>query len=121
MSADRLLTAFRKLVREAFPRLDYLGLWEYRVVAGSGVTGWALRSMTSGMPDLAGVPGMYPIASSTTRAILPGSVVLVGFVNGDPARPFIAHEPSGIGVGDTVEITPGTPGQVVVGVITRVP
>lgn len=96
LAFDRFKAAIAALVREMFPRLDYYGLYEYQVIAGTGLSGFELRSTTTAMPDLQGVT-FYPRGAATTTApgvIAVGDNVLVGFVNGDPTRPVILHDPA---------------------------
>ena len=98
-----IATALAAVVRELFPDLDYFGLYEYRIVAGNGATGFKLRSTLADLPDLAGVT-FYPRGAATTTApgvLQPGDTVLVGFVNGDPTRPCILHDGAVARAGET--------------------
>ena len=87
---DRLKAAIVAIVRELDPYREYAGFHEYRVLAGTSLTGWALQAVESNMPDLMGVNFFAGGGAATVFA--PGSTVLVGFVNRDPGRPFIAFD-----------------------------
>lgn len=73
------------------PHRRYRGLSEYRVDTQSG-TRWNLQPVraSSGMPYLQLVPVRPGVAGCNATFAL-GSLVLVGFVDSDPDRPFIAH------------------------------
>lgn len=79
------------LVRECFPRLDFLGSYEYRVAAQSS-SGAPLdltaADPTLGLPDVAKVPIRGGVPGATGQ-VQPGALVLVSFVNGDPGRPIV--------------------------------
>lgn len=89
MSEDRLLRALRAIVREMFPRYDFLGKYRYRVLAmvGDRVDLQAVRK-GAGLPDILPVPiasGMAGLSAELT----PGAIVLVEFIEGDPQLPVI--------------------------------
>ncbi len=86
---DRLLGAWRQLVRAEDPDESYRGVWEYSVASTTGGTfdGHPTASAVPLPPAVrwplrGGIPGM---TSSPTA----GSTLLVAFVNGDPARPIV--------------------------------
>lgn len=85
----RLLTWFRALVRSEFPRLVYLGTYEYIVQSATATTVSARPADTTlTLPELAGVPIRLPIGTLDAN-LLPsfGQKCLIMFVNGDPTRP----------------------------------
>lgn len=92
---DRALHAFRELVRAVLPQLALLGVWEYRVEVG-GTTSVTCSPVD---PSL-GLPGgvvaqIWPSVLGEQVTIAPGQRVLIGFVNGDPARAVVlAGDPS---------------------------
>jgi len=96
-SDDRLIRAIQATIRETLPRIQYLGVYEYRVFAGVASAGYILVSATGDLPDLEGVK-FYQDEGNTV--FTPGALVLVGFINGDPARPFIAHDGAVVRHGD---------------------
>lgn len=90
---DRLLQAFRELVRAEFPQLTYAGCWEYSVDDARMVNGVATFD---GHPTASGVPlppaVQWPIRPGVAGvSFLPavGSLVLVTFANADPTRPVV--------------------------------
>lgn len=87
------LDSFRGLMEQADPSWRFRGVTEYRVGELEG-TRLNLQPVlvSTGMPDLHRVtirPGV-PGCSAETGL---GSYVLVGFVNADESRPFVAHFP----------------------------
>src|SRR5262245_35290570 len=93
MIEDRLLRAFRAIVREMFPRYDFLAKYRYRVVkmnpGDDRVQLQAVRKL-AGLPDLlpiAILPGMAGLSATLT----PGAIVLVEFIEGDPSLPIVGH------------------------------
>lgn len=100
---DRLRRAFLSMVKAVAPQLLYLGTYEANVVASSapattqsqlgGVT-WVVScaftdaALVKILPPLANItvwPG--PVWGYSVPAV--GSLVRVGFVNGDPSKPAI--------------------------------
>jgi hypothetical protein len=88
-------------VREVFPRVDYYAIYECEVVSQSGdlLDVRPVRAAT-GMPALSRVV-MRPGVAGATATLPARSKVLVGFVDGDPSRPYVAayaavSEPGGI-------------------------
>lgn len=115
--SDRILRAFSALVDGLTVATRYRGVYEYRVISGTSAIGYALQPVaeaTSGMPLLIAVRHYQPQLGSTT-AYVPGALVLVAFVNGDPSRPFIAHDGALIRHGDLGAIGTG------VGTYTKIP
>lgn len=91
---NRLLTGLSRVVAATLPRYPFGFLYRYRVIQMSA-TRVALQAVrrAAGLPDVlpASVwPGMAGLGGDLT----PGAVVLVAFVEGDPALPVVvAHSP----------------------------
>ena len=84
-AASRLGSALGLVVDALTAELRYRGVWSYRVVAQSGeLLDLQVERASCGLPDLQRVPVRYPAGVKATHAM--GSMVLVAFVNGDPAR-----------------------------------
>jgi len=85
---SRRTEALRAAIELMFPSLRYSSTYEYRVVSQSGerLNLQPVRTVT-GMPDLTRVP--VRLAPGVKATHLPGSLVLVLFVDGDPARPVV--------------------------------
>jgi hypothetical protein len=98
-SDDRLIRAIQATIRETLPQVRYLGVYEYRVLTGIASTGYMLISTIPDMPDL-NLVKLYN--DNGTTVFTPGSSVLVGFINGDPSRPFIAHDGALVRHGDAL-------------------
>ncbi len=89
-ASSRGVSALRALLEQLDPARAFRGVTEYRVVTleGKRVNLQPVR-VSTGMPDLRrvlarpGVPGAYGTAAL-------GSRVLVGFVDSDESRPFVA-------------------------------
>lgn len=86
---SRRLAAMRRIFDALYPRLRYLGVWEYRVVS-QNVERLNLQPVrvATGMPDLANVP-VRPGMAGLRATVTPGELVLVSFADGDPARPQV--------------------------------
>lgn len=84
---SRRLQAWRRIAEAVDPRRAYRAVYEYRVVSQTGdrLNLQAVR-VASGMPDLLRVPYRSMGARMTWTA---GATVVVGFVGGDAARPFV--------------------------------
>lgn len=140
-AAGRILSAFKALARRASDPVLH-GLYEYRVViAHDGGDFLDLQATVPELPDLARVASRPGLGGSRTSPAL-GSLVLVGFINGSPARPtvlaYAGHDGEGwspttatldgdsvelggalgpvMRYGDKVTITPGNAAGVVNGV-----
>ena len=87
---DRALEAFRAILEQLDPFRKFRGVTEYRVVSQVGEL-LNLQPMlaSSGMPDLPRVLVRPGVAGCRSDVAL-GSSVLVGFVNSDPSRPYVA-------------------------------
>ena len=92
-AAPTLRGLVARLIRRELARLGLVVTYEYRVVlqAGAAVELQAVRR-AAGLPDLARVFAR-PGAAGYAPTYRLGSTVLVAFVEGDPARPFIAFGP----------------------------
>lgn len=88
---ERLMRSIAEVVRAVFPREFYRGLYEYRVDSQSGNT-VDLRPVDASL----GLPNPLPKVAFRSGApgakgeLQGGTTVLVGFVNSDPGRPFVA-------------------------------
>ncbi len=93
--AARWLDSFRALAREAVPT-TFFGTYQYRVVsqAADRITMQPVRKGI-GLPDEAAIdvrPGLPGMKST----LVPGCRVLVSFIDGDAAQPYVhAFEPAG--------------------------
>lgn len=85
--STRLSTTLAKFVREA-SRVDFTTPYLYRVVL-QGVDG---RVFLQAVTSASGVPDTLPISvwgpAGITAKVTPGTLVVVEFLNGDPARPI---------------------------------
>ncbi len=90
---SRRLAAWRRIAEQLDPRRRYRGLTEYRVVTQETerLNLQPIR-VSAGMPDLSRVP-VRPGIPGARADVMPGSRVLVGFIEADPSRPVVlAHE-----------------------------
>lgn len=88
-ATSRTLAAWRKMLDAIDPWRLFRGVVEYRVVTQSGkrLSLQPVRT-SSGMPQLERVP-VWPGVSGCDADVLPGSRVLVGFIDSDPTRPYV--------------------------------
>lgn len=86
--ASRRIDAMRAIFDQLDPDRRFRELSEYRVVAGTDRLELQSVRVSSGMPDLSGVP-VRPGVSGAKSTLTPGSRVLVGFVSADPSRPVV--------------------------------
>lgn len=91
---DRLLSAFRKLVRAEFPQLTYMGIWEYSVQATDGTLLSPSTTVDCSpidtaipLPTLAKVPLRAGIMGEQVTPQV-GARCLIAFINGDPTKPI---------------------------------
>lgn len=90
-AGDRLVSELRSLIREDFPSLTFLGLYEYSVQASPGGTVDASPTNTTlPLPSISSIRETFPLMSATLTV---GDLILVGFVNGDPTRPTVLSAP----------------------------
>lgn len=101
------LDGFTRAVREALPCLDYQALYEYEVVEQHGDK-LDVRPIDKrfGFPVVLRAVMLPGLAGSTPK-LKTRARVLVGWVNGDPTRPFVSHYEATSGAG-------GTPDEVAV-------
>ena len=89
MTSTRFLDALRAIVRETFPRLDFFGLYRYRVIAMNGNrVDLQVVKKANGLPDLQAVT-MPPGVAGAWSELDVGQVVLVTFAEGDPSLPVL--------------------------------
>lgn len=91
--SNRRLDAQRRIVEAMFPNMRYSGVHEFRVVTQSGerVNLQPVRT-ANGLPPLMNVP-IRPGMAGLKAKVMPGSLVLVGFIDQDPSRPaVISHD-----------------------------
>lgn len=88
-AASRLPGVVAGLVAQVDPAKRYLGVYEYRTVSVSGnrLDLQPVRKAT-GLPELLRVPVRGP--GGVDVEPVPGARALVGFVDGDPASPYVA-------------------------------
>jgi hypothetical protein len=86
---DRILRAFRALVKTVAPNLLYFATWEYQIQSADGSTfDGAPTEQGIPLPALVGVPYM-PALAGTTCVPKQGSIAYVTFANGDPSKPVL--------------------------------
>lgn len=97
--SSRRLDSLRALAEGLDPLRKFRGVTEYRVVTIEGdLLNLQAVKVSTGMPDLArvvGRPGVPGVKGSPALA----SRVLVGFVDSDPSRPYVAAYEDAGGVG----------------------
>lgn len=94
---DRSLSALRRIVQAVTRSHFFHAVYEYRVVGVSAGYIDAQPSATGlGLPDLASIPMRVGVPGGGGNPV-DGSTVLVGFVNGDPTRPYV-HSYEGEGL-----------------------
>ena len=111
---DRLLSAFRALVRAELPQYRYAFLYEYEILSTDGTTITCTPSdKTITLPDLTKVPlrtGAFG-ATVTLPQESVGKKCVVAFLNADPTRPVcldvepLPNAAAVARVGDTVTIS----------------
>lgn len=94
---DRFLRSLWRLVRWALPEyIRFHGLYEYRIAKAYPATGTTVAVDLQATDDtvalgLADIPKVTPWAglAGSAPSVTPGARVLVAFINGSPARPFV--------------------------------
>jgi hypothetical protein len=88
-TGSRLATALTNLVREA-SGVIYLKTYRYRVVDEEADGRFTLQAVkrASGIPDAIAIPAWAGMAGLTAK-VVPGSEVLVEFIDGDPSQPVV--------------------------------
>lgn len=87
----KLSRALLAIVREAFPRYAFAFPYRYRVtdMVTTRVRLQAVK-VAPGLPDVLHV-SVLPGVAGAAAELKPGSLVLVQFVEGDPAQPIVTH------------------------------
>ena len=87
----RLARALVAAVKEVFPRYPFAFLYRYRVLSmvGGRCQLQAVLS-TAGLPNMVHV-SVLPGVAGLEATLKPGAVVLVAFIEGDPAQPVVTH------------------------------
>ena len=107
---DRLLNAFRKLLRAEDPNRTYRGISEYLVGNVTSTSADATPTDTSlSLPAILRIPLRSGLVGETAKLTV-GKTCLVSFINGDPTRPFIfsADVPQTATMDATQQITVGS-------------
>lgn len=88
---NRMADAQRRIIEALFPRIKYSGAFEFRVVTQSGdrLNLQPVRTAT-GLPSLSNVP-VRPGMAGLKATVLPGSLVVVQFLDQDPSRPIVTN------------------------------
>ena len=88
--APSTLDALSALIRQLDPDRDFRGVTEYRIgtLSGDRLNLQPVR-VSSGMPDLKRVP-VWPGLPGCSQTPPTGSRCLVGFIDSDPGRPYVA-------------------------------
>jgi len=86
---DRLTRALRAIIREEFPNIRFLGVYEYAIqTVSDGLIDASPVDTTLGLPSLSQLK-MRPGLLGETVKPTPGKLCLVFFVNGDRTRPEV--------------------------------
>ena len=98
-ATTRRLDSWRRLLEGLDPDRRFRGVVEYRVVTREGAR-LNLQPVRSGlgMPELRRVPS-WPGVPGCEGDAVPGTRVLVGFIDSDPSRPYVAAFEGSEGVG----------------------
>lgn len=87
---DRIKAALDAYIEAALPRLKFAGFFEYQVIAQSGQqVDVSPVDSTLGMPTIPGLT-LTPSIIGGAATLHVGDVVIVGFRDMSPAKPFIA-------------------------------
>lgn len=116
MSESKVLALLRRLVTQSLEPTRYHAAYRYRVVRmASARVELQLVSRAVGLPDVLPV-SLQPGVPGCVADLANGSIVLVMFVEGDPAQPVVTHfsrpdDPSyipvNLGIDATGELTLG--------------
>jgi hypothetical protein len=97
VNLDALKRSLVALIAEAFPRIEYLGIYAYRVTAQSGAlmdavpdTSNDASGVAATLPDVFAI-AMRPGIDGAVASWPSGASIAVAFLNGDPARAFVAY------------------------------
>lgn len=86
MDSDRLKRALASLVSGIMGRVDYLALYQAEVMSQDGQT-LEVRPLDARFPDMDEVPIWHGLPGVEVT-VQKGAIVLIGFRDGDPTRPF---------------------------------
>lgn len=88
MQTNRLIAAVRAIIRAEFPNYTYNGIYEYAIQSVSGnLVAADPTDTTLGLTHIGGIE-LRPSLLGETVTPVPGDLILVGFINGIPTRPF---------------------------------
>lgn len=88
--SSRATDAIRRIIDELYPHLAFQGFTEYRIESRAGdLLNLQPVLRSADMPELPRVP-VFPGIPGCSQTPPLGSRVAVGFLNSDPARPFVA-------------------------------
>lgn len=90
MTVDRLRAAVEAIVESLFPQ-RYLLTWRYTVVAAAPGPPWSLtcKPFSPLVPPLPSVPVYFDVSGSAAVPAV-GSVVRIGFLEGNGSLPYVA-------------------------------
>lgn len=109
---NRLVNMIRRIVRSEFPKMTFLGSYEYSIQSVNvDLIDISPTDTTVGLPSLASVP-MNPGLLGEVVTPTSGKSVVVIFLNGNPSRPVIIgivgpNDKSSITVTGDFSIIPG--------------
>ncbi len=83
---DRLKGHLARLIATMFARVDYFALYACTIVVQNADGSLEFKPDSDKLPGMSRVPIRLGLPNSTVK-VAPGSRVLLGFENGDPARP----------------------------------
>lgn len=89
-----LLGVLRQIARSANPTSGFDSMYRYRVVSqgGDGRLMLQVVSLTRGLPNLIAI-SVVPGLAGSSSTLVPGAVVPVQFIEGDPAQPVVTGAP----------------------------
>jgi hypothetical protein len=95
---DRIMAAIRAIIRAEFPRMRYLGKFEYVISSVNGespsyTVDCSPVDSTIGLPDLSAV-AIQPSVSGVTGTPTSGMICVVEFLDANPAKARITGIPS---------------------------
>lgn len=91
---DRLMKAFRALVRAELPTLSFLGSYEYVVTATDGTPSTAAKTVDVKPTDPAlNLPAIEKCPIRLPYGVTPpiGAICVVQFLNGDPSKGYVTN------------------------------
>lgn len=88
-ASDPLAAAIGTLVRRETAKVDFLGSYEARVVGQNADGTLELVPSDARLPGMSKIPIRPGVAGVTVQTVPSGSTALLGFANGDPARPHV--------------------------------